>query len=125
MRDESVREPSSFSPHPLNLWRIMEPNELRAALEAILFISTEPVKLDDLAEAFADEGREVVSAQLDEIKKNFDEHVGGFVLEQTAGGWRLATRAEHDPILKKYFAKKSENRLSLAALETLAIIGYR
>src|SRR3989440_9105084 len=103
----------------------MEPNELRAALESILFISTEPVKLDELVDAFSDEGREAVAAQLDEIKKNFDEHVGGFVLEQTAGGWRFATRAEHDSILKKYFAKKGENRLSIAALETLAIIGYR
>ena len=103
----------------------MEPIELRAALEAILFISTEPVKLEELAEAFADEGREAVAAQLDEMKKTFDEHVGGFVLEQTAGGWRFATRAEHDPILKKYFAKKGENRLTIAALETLAIIGYR
>src|SRR2546423_6139294 len=103
----------------------MEPQELQAAIEAVLFLSTEPVKVDDLVEAFSDDGREAVVAQLDEIKRNFDEHVGGFVLEQTAGGWRLATRAEHDPILKKYFAKKGENRLSLAALETLAIIGYR
>src|SRR5207248_3222195 len=106
-------------------WKTMEPNELRAALEAILFISTEPVNLDDLVAAFSDDGRDAVVAQLDEIKKNFDEHVGGFVLEQTAGGWRFATRAQHDSILKKYFAKKGENRLSLAALETLAIIGYR
>ncbi|HEY2321309.1 MAG TPA: SMC-Scp complex subunit ScpB, partial [Thermoanaerobaculia bacterium] len=43
----------------------------------------------------------------------------------TAGGWRLATRAEHGEVLKKYFAKKGENRLSLAALETLAITAYR
>jgi segregation and condensation protein B len=103
----------------------MEPNELRAALEAILFVSNEPVKLDELAEAFADEGREAVIAQLEEIKRALDEHLGGFMLEQTAGGWRLATRAEHDPILKKYFAKKGENRLSIAALETLAIVAYR
>src|SRR5881275_1659838 len=103
----------------------MEPNELRAALEAILFVSNEPVKLDELAEAFADEGREAVIAQLEEIKRALDDHLGGFMLEQTAGGWRLATRAEHDPILKKYFAKKGENRLSIAALETLAIIAYR
>jgi segregation and condensation protein B len=103
----------------------LEPSELKAAIEAILLLSTEPVKLDDLVDAFSDDAREAVVAQLDEVKKNFDEHVGGFVLEQTAGGWRLATRAEHDPILKKYFAKKGENRLTLAALETLAIIGYR
>ncbi len=103
----------------------MEPNDLRASLEAILFVSGEPVRLDDLAEAFSDEGREAVVAQLDEIKKNLETNIGGFMLEQTAGGWRLATRAEHDPILKKYFSKKSENRLSIAALETLAIVGYR
>jgi segregation and condensation protein B len=46
------------------------------------------------------------------------------MLEQIAG-WLALTRAEHDPILKKYFAKKGENRLSIAALETLAIVAYR
>jgi segregation and condensation protein B len=102
----------------------MEPNELRAALEAILFLSSDPVRVDDLAESL-DETAAAVSAQLEEIKRNLDEHVGGFMLEQAAGGWRLTTRAEHDSVLKKYFAKKGENRLSLAALETLAIVAYR
>lgn len=102
----------------------MDANELRAALEAILFLSSDPVRVDDLAESL-DESKEAVSTQLDEIKRNLDEHVGGFMLEQAAGGWRLTTRAEHDSILKKYFAKKGENRLSLAALETLAIVAYR
>jgi segregation and condensation protein B len=103
----------------------MDNNELRAALEAILFVSSEPVRLDDLAEAFSDEGRDAVVAQLDEIKRQLDANAAGFMLEQTAGGWRFATRPEHDAVLKKYFAKKGENRLSLAALETLAITAYR
>src|SRR5947208_16930539 len=98
----------------------MEPTELRAALEAILFVSNEPVKLDELAEAFAEEGREAVIARLEEIKRARDDHLGGFMLEQTAGGWRLATRAEPEPILQKYFAKKGETRPSIAARETLA-----
>jgi segregation and condensation protein B len=102
----------------------MESNELRAGIEAILFVATEPVKTSDLAEAL-EENEEAVVAQLEEIKKALDENVGGFALEQTAGGWRFATRAEHDSVLKKYFAKKGENRLSLAALETLAITAYR
>lgn len=102
----------------------MEPNELRAALEAILFLSSDPTRVDDLAESLG-ETKEAVAAQLDEIKRVLDEHVGGFMLEQAAGGWRLTTRAEHDSILKKYFAKKGENRLSIAALETLAIVAYR
>ena len=102
----------------------MESTELRAALEAILFLSSDPVRVDDLAESL-EEPKEAVSAQLEEIKRNLDDHVGGFTLEQAAGGWRLTTRAEHDSVLKKYFAKKGENRLSLAALETLAIVAYR
>ena len=103
----------------------METNELRAALEAILFVSNEPVKLDEFAEAFSDVERETIAAQLDEIKRTLEANVGGFMLEQAAGGWRLATRPEHDAVLRKYFAKKGENRLSIAALETLAIIAYR
>jgi segregation and condensation protein B len=102
----------------------MDPQELRAALEAILFVSNEPVKLDDLAEAL-DETPEAITAQLEEIKLGLDASAGGIVLEQAAGGWRFATRAEHDPVLKKFFARKGENRLSIAALETLAMIAYR
>src|SRR5881227_2220040 len=103
----------------------MNENELRAALEAILFVSNEPVSLDDLVGAFDNDGRDAIVAQLDEIKRLLDANVGGFTLEQTAGGWRLATRPEHDAVLKKYYALKGQNRLSIAALETLAIVAYR
>jgi len=99
-------------------------NELRAALEAILFVSNEPVTVDALADALgADQAS--VTQQLADWKSFIDANVGGFTLEQTAGGWRLATRPEHEAILKKYFAKKGETRLSIAALETLAIVAYR
>src|SRR5258708_8699888 len=103
----------------------MEPTELRAAIEGIVVVSNEAVKVDDRVEAFREEGREAVLAQLDEIKRLFDANVGGFMVEQTAGGWRLATRPDHHDVLKKYFARKGTNRLSLAALETLAIVAYR
>jgi segregation and condensation protein B len=102
----------------------MDSNEIKAGLEAILFVSNEPVKLDDLVEAF-EEPAEAITAQLDEIRKTLDNSNTGFVLEQAAGGWRFATRPEHDSILKAFFAKKGENRLSIAALETLAIVAYR
>jgi len=103
----------------------MNENELRAALEAILFVSNEPVSLDELVGAFDHDGREAIMAQLDEIKRMLDANVGGFTLEQTAGGWRLATRPEHDAVLKRYYALKGQNRLTIAALETLAIVAYR
>ncbi|HEY8132089.1 MAG TPA: SMC-Scp complex subunit ScpB [Thermoanaerobaculia bacterium] len=99
-------------------------NELRAALEAILFVSNEPVSVDDLTEALGGKPEPIVK-ELEELKRFLDANVGGFTLEQTAGGWRLATRPEHEAVLKKYFARKGETRLSIAALETLAIIAYR
>ncbi len=99
-------------------------NELRAALEAILFVSNEPVTVDALAEALGGK-TEAIVRELEELKRFLDANVGGFTLEQTAGGWRLATRPEHEPVLKTYFAKRGESRLSIAALETLAIIAYR
>ena len=102
----------------------MEPNELRASLEAILFVSNEPVTLDSLVESLGASQEEVL-AQLDAIKSTLDTNIGGFMLEQTAGGYRFATRAEHESTLKKYFARKGETRLSMAALETLAMIAYR
>jgi segregation and condensation protein B len=114
-----IVHPSSFI-----VKEAMETKELRAALEAILFVSNEPVSLDSLAEALG-EPKEAVTAQLDAIKATLEANVGGFMLEQTAGGYRFATRAEHEAILKKYFARKGENRLSIAALETLAIVAYR
>jgi len=99
-------------------------NELRAALEAILFVSNEPVTLEALAEALGEKSEEV-TRQLEEIKTALDANLGGFTLEQTGGGWRFATRPEHEAVLKKYFARKGESRLSIAALETLAIVAYR
>ncbi|HET7711898.1 MAG TPA: SMC-Scp complex subunit ScpB [Thermoanaerobaculia bacterium] len=104
---------------------MMEPNELRPALEAILLVSSEPVSIDELIEAMPYAGREAIDEQLREIQKNLESISAGFVLEQAAGGWRLATRPEHEAVLKRFFARKGENRLSIAALETLSIIAYR
>lgn len=99
--------------------------ELRAAIEAVLFIAGEPIKIETLVEAFSDEGREAIEQQLSEIDRRLKESESGFFLEQTAGGYRFATKPELDPFLRKFFSKHGESRLSMAALETLAIIAYR
>ena len=67
----------------------MDNNELRAALEAILFVSNEPVKVEEFAEAFSDSDVASITTQLEEIRKNLESCIGGFILEQAAGGWRL------------------------------------
>ncbi|HXI12237.1 MAG TPA: SMC-Scp complex subunit ScpB [Thermoanaerobaculia bacterium] len=102
----------------------MSETEVRAAIEAILFVAGEPVRLEDLSETF-DEKVPVIAAHIDAIRAGLGERIQGFTVEETAGGFRLATRPEQDPALRKFFAKRGEGRLSIAALETLAIIAYR
>lgn len=103
----------------------MTADELRAAIEAILFVSGEPVKFEELTEAFPDQEKEILEQQINEIESSFAQRGGGFILERAAGGFRFATRPDLDPHLRKYFSRKNEGRLSLAALETMAIVAYR
>lgn len=103
----------------------MPPEELLAAIEAILFVSGEPVTVEDLADVLTDAPKEQIESALEEIRLRFDTTASGIALEQIAGGYRFATRAQFDPFLRKVFSKQNEGRLSIAALETLAIIAYR
>lgn len=103
----------------------MEQSEIRAAVEAILFASADPVSINDIKKTLSDVSGEEVDAAIEEIEKRTDEALGGIRLERIAGGLRFATRPELDPYLRKFFERKRENRLSMAALETLAIVAYR
>lgn len=99
--------------------------ELRTALEAILLVAGEPITVASLEEVFPSDGAEALTRQLEEIGKALAEQEGGFTLEAAAGGYRYVTNPQCDGYLKKFFARQGEGRLSLAALETLAIIAYR
>jgi segregation and condensation protein B len=103
----------------------MTADEVRGAVEAILFLAGEPVSIDQLSEALGGEPKEVVAAELDRLRIRFDQSGSGIALEQAAGGYRFATRPAFDPFLRKFFSKQSEARLSMAGLETLSIIAYR
>jgi segregation and condensation protein B len=102
----------------------MDQNEIRSVIEAILIASAEPVTATELATAL-DVSVEEIEASVTVIAKTIEEAVGGFMLERVAGGLRLATRPEFDPQVRKFFSRRRDTRMSLAALETLAIIAYR
>jgi segregation and condensation protein B len=94
------------------------------AVEAILFSSTQPVREKDLAELLESPPRDVAEA-LRLIAERTAGDSRGVRLENVAGGWRFVTRPEFDALLRKYHEVTERSRLSLAALETLAIIAYR
>lgn len=100
--------------------------EIAAALEAVLFVATEPVPRDRLLELFSDRDRPRAEEALREVLERYGSVADrGIFVEQVAGGLRLVTRPELNSYLRRFFEVTGRTRLSLAALETLAIIAYR
>jgi segregation and condensation protein B len=105
---------------------MIESAEMEAALEAILFVSSEPVPREKLLGLFAEgEEREAAAAALEAVLARYEGEGRGVLVEDVAGGVRLATRPEVVGWLRRFFDVSAGNKLSMAALETLAIIAYR
>ena len=102
-----------------------ERSEMEAALEAILFVSSEPVPRTKLLELFDEEEREQAAEALEAVLARYAGEDRGVLVEDVAGGVRLATRPEVVGWLRRFFDVSGGNKLSMAALETLAIIAYR
>jgi segregation and condensation protein B len=98
--------------------------KILTAVEAVLFSSPGPVREKDLAELL-DATPAAVSEALSTLASQTDVEDRGIRLEKVAGGWRFVTRPEFDALLRKFHEVTERSRLSLAALETLAIIAYR
>ena len=95
-----------------------------AAVEALLFASGKPVSLSRLAEA-SDLPSTAVEAALVEIEKACEAPGRGLRLDRVAGGIRFVSRTEFDEPIRKLLGLEGRNRLSMASLETLAIVAYR
>jgi segregation and condensation protein B len=105
---------------------MIERSEMEAALEAILFVSSEPVPRTKLLELFDEEDRAQAAEALEAVLARYGEGDGrGVLVEDVAGGVRLATRPEVGGWLRRFFDVSGGTKLSMAALETLAIIAYR
>ena len=97
---------------------------LRAALEAVLLVSDQPVAAVTLAQV-TERPTEEVETTLAELAAEYDEQGRGFELRMVAGGWRLYTRADCAPYVERFVLDGQQARLTQAALETLAVIAYR
>ena len=105
------------------------PRETRAAkilpaLEALLFSSPGPVKKKELADIL-EATPQAVEEAIGILREAADVKERGVGLEEVGGGWRFVTRPEFDSLLRKFHEVTERSRLSLAALETLAVIAYR
>jgi segregation and condensation protein B len=102
-----------------------ERSDMEAALEAILFVSSVPVPRSKLLELFDEEEREQAAEALEAVLARYTGDSRGVMVEDVGGGVRLATRPEMGSWLRRFFEVSGGTKLSMAALETLAIIAYR
>lgn len=111
--------PKSQIPNPQSVVPTVE-----SVLEAILFASDEPLTDSRLA-AFVETTAKQVRDCIEELNKKYEAAQNAFRIEQIAGGYQMLTLSIYNEWLKKMLRERGDNKLSPAALETLAIIAYK
>jgi len=98
---------------------------LKAILEAIVYVTDEPLSAQQMAAALA-RPIDVVKRLLDELVEEFAAPGHGLSIREVAGGYKMATKAEYHEAVRAFVKKLTPPlKLSLAALETLAVIAYK
>ncbi len=99
--------------------------ELKAMLEAMLFVSPEPVPVARLVAVMGNVTKGEVQQALQLLAHDMEQDGRGIQLAHIAGGYRLVTKQEYAPWIKRLDKAKSVQKLSRSALESLAIIAYK
>lgn len=119
-----MTEPETQSAQPLPTVSL-----LRSRVESLLLVSDEPILVEDLARILTTDEEAVsadaVRAVLQEIADEFDARGSGFELRELHDAWRLYTRRSNSDIVEAKLLDGTQQKLSRAALETLAVIAYR
>jgi len=103
----------------------MARGELRSALEAIIYAAEEPVTVEQLASATSEE-KLVVRAALDELVASTAGDERGIEVRKVAGGYKMYTKPQHHEAVRRFIkALRPPVRLTMPALETLAVIAYK
>ena len=120
---EPKSQPEPEEPAPANL-TAMSLEDARASVEALLYASADPLPMRSLKKAFTD-APELVMPALQSLQQSYEQPGRGLQLVEVGGGWQITTRPEYHERVGRLFDSPRPPRLSLQALETLAVIAYR
>jgi segregation and condensation protein B len=99
-------------------------DDIKNIIESLLFVADEPLTIDLLKKIIAGADSRELRETLEELTTDYETRQGGFFLKQVAGGYQIRTRPEYMEWIKRLLQPRPQ-RLSKAALETLAIIAYK
>jgi len=103
---------------------ILPPEELRAIVEALIFASPQPITPRQIGQVLNEVPADAWKQAVSELKESY-ETGRGLQLVEIAGGYQITTRPEYNDWLRALLDPKSPTRLSIQALETLAVIAYK
>jgi segregation and condensation protein B len=98
--------------------------ELITILEALIFVAEEPISAKELGNVL-EEDAEFVQSSIEELAREYENRESGLMLREIAGGWQITTRIEYHEEIRKFLKTRPSAKLSLAALETLAVVAYK
>ncbi|MGA8675228.1 MAG: SMC-Scp complex subunit ScpB [Candidatus Acidiferrales bacterium] len=103
----------------------MTPQEIQAGLEAIIYAADEPATIDQISKALGIE-KPAARAALDQLTATYQTEDRGIEVRKVAGGWKFYTKAQHHDVVRKFIKSlQPPLRLTMPALETLAVIAYK
>jgi segregation and condensation protein B len=102
----------------------MDEQHLKRSLEAVLFVSDEPLPAAVIAQALEVDRRAAEQA-CEALARDFEDRGSGLVLRNVAGGWRLFTHPDAAAVVEGFVLSSRQARLTKASLETLAIVAYK
>jgi len=103
---------------------LMFPNETKAIIECLLFVTKEPLTLKTMAQIL-EIPEEDVKSLVEDLIKEYNNEPHGINIQEVANGFQMYTRPEFAPYIEKLYRPQNTYGLSKAALETLAIIAYK
>jgi segregation and condensation protein B len=116
--EESVRVEGEEAP-------VLPPQEIRAVLEALVFASPHPITPRQIAEVLGGVPKPAWEAALQELKDEYARDGRGLQLVEVAAGYQITTRPEYNDWVRELLDPRAPTRLSIQALETLAVIAYK
>ena len=99
--------------------------ELKPVIESLIFVAEEPITVKQLAAILDGETKADIEAATEALVEEFKARGGGLEIRCLANGYQIRTRPEYSEYVRRYLKSQPSARLSLAALETLAVIAYK
>lgn len=103
---------------------VLDKDRLKAVIESLLFINERPIELKEFVRVLDIDSKDI-EPLLESLKEDYEQRYSGICVVKIAGGYQMCSNPANESWIKKMYRQRNKQKLSLPALETLAIIAYK